>query len=295
MAALDEAKTRAERRPTLTALVVARNEERQLAACLETLRFADEIVVALDRSTDRSAEIARGFGARVVEGAWPLEGERRTEAVRACRTDWVIEVDADERVTPGLALEARRAIEATPGDAYFLIPIANHVGGRLVRFGWGAYNGAAARAALYRPGGKIWGKGRVHPPVRYTGARRVLEHPIDHFVDRDLSDMFRRLNSYTDAAAADAIDRGQTPVFRSSFRRMFSRAWKSYVARKGYREGPYGMALALFSALYPMFVYLKVATRLEAGAAGRSLADGPTAPQPSPPPGAESGNAGANR
>lgn len=261
---MDDAKTLATARPILSALVVARNEERQLAACLETLRFADEIVVALDRSTDRSAEIAEAFGARVVEGAWPLEGERRTAGVAACRGDWVIEVDADERVTPGLAEEARQVIAATPGDAYFLIPIANHVGGRLVRYGWGAYNGAAARAALYRRGGKIWGQGRVHPPVRYTGERRRLTHPIDHFVDRDLSDMFRRLNSYTDAAAADAIDKGQIPVFRSSFRRMFSRAWKSYVARKGYREGPYGMALALFSALYPMMTYLKVVTRMEA-------------------------------
>jgi glycosyltransferase involved in cell wall biosynthesis len=260
MASLEEPKTGMTRGPTLSALVVARNEERQLAECLETLRFADEIVVALDRSTDRSAEIARSFGAHVVEGAWPLEGERRTAAVQACHGDWVIEVDADERVTAGLAEEVRRAIAATPGDAYFLIPIANHVGGKLIRFGWGAYNGAAMRAALYRPGGKIWGQGRVHPPVRYTGERRTLAHPIDHFVDRDLSDMFRRLNSYTDAAAADAIDKGQIPRFRSAFRRMFSRAWKSYVARKGYREGPYGVALALFSALYPMLTYLKAVT-----------------------------------
>ncbi len=250
--------------PTLSALVVARNEERQLAACLESLRFADETVVALDRTTDRSAEIACGFGARVVEGAWPLEGERRTAAVAACRGDWVLEVDADERASPALAQEVRRVIAETPGDSYFLIPIANHVGGKLIRHGWGAYNGAAMRAALYRPGGKRWGRGRVHPPVSYTGERRTLAAPIEHFVDRDLSDMFRRLNSYTDAAAADAIDRGDIPRLRTAFRRLFSRGWKSYVARKGYREGPYGIALALFSALYPMLIYLKVKTRLDA-------------------------------
>jgi glycosyltransferase involved in cell wall biosynthesis len=264
MAALDEAKSQAARAPMLSALVVARNEERQLAACLESLRFADEIVVLLDRTNDRSAEISEEFGARVVQGAWPLEGERRTAGVAACRGDWIIEIDADERATPGLAAEVRRVIAATAGDAYFLIPIANHVGGKLIRWGWGAYNGAAMRAALYRPGGKVWGKGRVHPPVRYTGERRTLEHSIDHFVDRDLSDMFRRLNSYTDAAAADAIDKGQTPTFRSAFRRLFSRGWKSYVARRGYREGAYGIALALFSALYPMLTYLKVVTRREA-------------------------------
>jgi len=263
MAILDEARPQSAAQPMLSALVVARNEQERLAACLERLRFADEIVVLLDRTTDRSAEIARGFGARVVEGAWELEGERRTAGVAACRGSWIIEIDADERVTPELAEEVRRTIAATPGDAYFLIPIANHVGGKLIRFGWGAYNGAAMRAALYRPGGKIWGKGRVHPPVRYTGERRVLQHPIDHYVDRDLSDMFRRLNSYTDAAAADLIERGEVPSFRPAFRRLFSRAWKSYVARKGYREGAYGVALALFSAVYPMMTYLKVVTRRE--------------------------------
>lgn len=254
--------------PTLSALVVARNEEQRLAACLEKLRFADEIVVVLDRTTDRSAEIARSFGARVVEGGWAFEGERRTAAAAACRGDWIIEVDADEWVTPGLAEEARRVI-ATAGDEYFLIPIANHVGGKLIRYGWGAYNGAAMRAALYRPGGKRWGPGRVHPPVSYTGKRGVLTNPLDHFVDRDLSDMFRRLNSYSDAAALDLIDKGQTPDFKSSLRRIFSRGWKSYIARRGYREGPYGIALAIFSALYPMMTYLKVVTRLEAQESGK--------------------------
>jgi glycosyltransferase involved in cell wall biosynthesis len=263
MSAPGEIKTASTHAPMLSALVVARNEEKQLAECLESLRFADEIVVVLDRTTDRSAEIARRFGARVVEGAWPLEGERRSAAVAQCRGQWVVEVDADERATPALAAEIRQAIAAA-GDAYYLIPIANHVGGKLIRYGWGAYNGAAMRAALYRPGGKVWGKGRVHPPVSYTGERLKLEQPIDHFVDRDLSDLFGRLNSYTDAAAADAIDKGQTPTFRSAFRRLFSRGWKSYVARRGYREGAYGLALALFSALYPMLIYLKVATRREA-------------------------------
>lgn len=253
--------------PMLSALVVARNEEKQLAACLETLRFADEIVVLLDRTTDRSAEIARMFGARVIEGAWPMEGERRTAAAAECRGQWVIEVDADERVTQGLAEEIRRVIPMA-GEAYFLIPIANHIGGKLIRHGWGAYNGAAMRAALYRPGGKRWGQGRVHPPVSYTGVRRVLTHPLDHYVDRDLSDMFRRLNSYSDAAALDMLDRGEEPRFRSAFRRLFSRFWKSYVSRKGYREGPYGIALALFSALYPMLTYLKVVTMRDKGGAG---------------------------
>lgn len=246
--------------PTLAAVVIARNEEAQLGACLESLRFADEIVVVLDRSTDRSVEIARGFGARIVEGEWELEGPRRNAGLDACRCDWIIEVDADERVTPALVAEIRDTL-AKPGTDLFLVPMANHIGGKLVRYGWGAYNGVAAKPILFRAGTKRWGGGRVHPKMTVTGSRASLQQKINHFVDRDIADMFRRLNRYTDLAALDALDAGEQPNLRGALRRVFSRGWKSYVARRGYREGAYGVALAAFSALYPLLTYLKVATQ----------------------------------
>ena len=244
---------------TLSAVVVARNEEAQLASCLETLRFADEIVVVLDRSTDRSAEIARGFGARLVEGAWEREGPRRNASLDACRGAWVLEIDADERVPPALAAAIRAAI-AAPAEDIYLVPIANYVGGHLVRHGWGAYNGVAAKPILFRAGAKRWGEGRVHPKIILAGPRARLEQTLDHLVDRDLSDMFQRLNRYTDLAALDAIERGQMPSLKSALRRIFSRGWKSYVARQGYREGAWGVSLATFSALYSLLTELKLAT-----------------------------------
>jgi glycosyltransferase involved in cell wall biosynthesis len=245
--------------PSLSALVAARNEEAQLADCLERLRFADEIVVVLDRSTDRSAEIARSFGARVIEGGWELEGPRRNAGLDQCRCDWIIEIDADERVPPALAQEMRNAIAQGASDI-FLVPMANHIGTHRVRYGWGAYNGVAAKPILFRRGAKRWGAGRVHPRIDMTGRRGTLSAALDHYVDRDIGDMFRRLNRYTDLAALDAIDAGETPAMSHSVRRVFSRFWKSYVARKGHREGAYGLALATFSALYPLLIYLKVAT-----------------------------------
>ena len=245
--------------PSLSAVVVARNEEAQLAACLERLRFADEIVVVLDRSTDRSAEIARGCGARVIEGAWELEGPRRNAGLDQCRCDWIIEIDADERVPAVLAQEIRVAIEQNASDIY-LVPMANHIGAHRVRYGWGAYNGVAAKPILFRRSAKRWGAGRVHPRIDMTGRRGTLGATLDHYVDRDIGDMFRRLNRYTDLAALDAVDAGQTPAMAQAVRRVFSRFWKSYVARKGYREGAYGLALGTFSALYPLLIYLKAAT-----------------------------------
>jgi len=248
----------------LSALVVARNEAARLEPCLAGLGFADEIVVVLDRTNDGSAAIARRHGARVVEGVWAIEGERRNAGISACRGDWVLEVDADEHVTPALAAEIRAAIGRVD-DGYFLVPMANHIGGRLVRHGWGAYNGVAAKASLFRAGAKHWGAGRVHPKIELTGPRRELMQAMDHFVYRDVSDMLRRLDRYTDLAAEDVIERGPVPGLARSLRRVFSRAWKSYVARRGYREGAWGVALALMSALYPLLIYLKVSTRRGGG------------------------------
>jgi len=248
------------RAPRLSALVVARNEEARLGPCLDSVAFADEIVVVLDRSTDRSAAIAAARGARIVAGAWEVEGERRNAGIDACRCPWILEVDCDERVPPDLAAEIRAAI-AVAGDGYYLVPMANRIGDRLVRYGWGAYNGVTAKPSLFHAGAKRWGRGRVHPAIKLTGPRRRLRQAMDHYVYRDFSDMVARVNRYTDLAALDAIEAGKVPSLPASLRRVFSRAWKSYVARRGYREGAWGVALAFLAAIYPLLIHLKAVTR----------------------------------
>ena len=87
----------------LSALVCAQNDETRLADCLRRLDFCDEVVVVADRCTDRTAEIARQFGARVIEGIFPLESQRKAAGVGACLGEWVLEVEADERVDGKLA------------------------------------------------------------------------------------------------------------------------------------------------------------------------------------------------
>lgn len=242
--------------PKLSILVVAHNEEENLPACLARLDFADQRVVVLDRCTDRSEEIAAKAGAKLLPGAWPQEGARRNAGIAACDGDWILEVDADERVPDALAQEVLAAIRtAEPG--YFLIKFDNYIGQRLVRHGWGAYNGASAGPRLFSKGAKIWGDQLVHPRIELKGARRWLKTPIDHYVDRDISDMIARFDRYTTARAKDLRASGDIGSLANNIRRIFSRFWKSYVTRRGYREGLYGILLALFSATYPLVAYIK--------------------------------------
>ena len=137
--------------PRLSALIVARDEAANLPGCLATVRFADEVIVVLDRTTDGSAAIAESLADRVIEGAWEIEGDRRNTGIDACSGDWILEVDADERVSPALAAEIRSVIaEAPPG--HFLIPFDNYIGDRLVKHGWGAAWGVRETVRLFAAG-----------------------------------------------------------------------------------------------------------------------------------------------
>ncbi len=245
--------------PRLSTLTVAHNEEHNLADCLAALAFADERVVVLDRCTDRSKEVAEAAGAdRIVEGAWPIEGDRRNAGIEACTGDWIIEIDADERVPADLAREIRAAIWASP-PGHYLVRFDNFIGGTRVRYGWGAYIGASAAPRLFSRGGKVWGRQRVHPSLEMGERLGMLETPIDHLVDENISDMLARFDRYTTSNARDLRENGkaQSETLRRNIRRIPSRFYKAYVRRKGYREGGYGFLVAVLAGLYPIVSWLK--------------------------------------
>ena len=248
--------------PKLSTLIVARNEEARLPDCLASASFADEIVVVLDRTTDGSAALARAAGALVLEGAWELEGDRRNAGIAACAGDWILELDADERVDGALAAEIRRVI-ATSTFAWHQVPVENYVGERLLRHGWAGSFGTTSVPRLFQRGAKRWRAQRVHPGLDWQGKQGppIKTGALVHLVDRDISDMLRRLDKYSSAKAADLIASGDIGTLRANLRRFISRAFKSYVSRKGYREGAWGVLLAFCTGAFPLLSYLKA--RLE--------------------------------
>ena len=243
----------------LSTLVVARNEEARLPACLAALAFADEIVVVLDRSTDGSAAIARAAGATRDRGRLGAGGRapqhrhrrlhRRLDPGSRCRRD--------RRARPGRGV---RAIIATSRHAWHLVPVDNYIGDRLVRHGWAGSFGTSAVPRLFRRGAKRWREQRVHPGLDWTGD----EGP--RLTARRAGALCRPRHLRHAAAAGSLFHRqGGGPVGErqgrhrcaSNVRRFFSRGFKSYVSRKGYREGGWGVLLALCTGRFPLLAYLK--------------------------------------
>jgi glycosyltransferase involved in cell wall biosynthesis len=246
-------------------LVVAHNEESRLESCLSRLSFVDELVVLLDKTTDGSQTIAERFNARIVHGAWDLEGPRRNTGLEACTSDWVLEVDADEHVSPALAEEIRATI-ATAAYDWYVLPVDNYIGQRLVRHGWGSSFGKAGSPSLFRRGIKTWGPQRVHPALEWRGRKGPnLQTPLIHWVDADISDMIRRLDRYTTARAQDLRDSGKIGSLANALRSGVSRFLRVFLRRKGYKEGRLGLMIAICTALYPILSHIKAAEDLTGG------------------------------
>lgn len=241
----------------LSALVVAHNEEDRLADCLDRLKFADEIVVVLDKCTDGTKGIAETYTDELLEGSWDIEGDRRNAGLAHCHGDWVLEIDCDEWVTEELVSSVRSAVESSTDD-WHEISVDNYIGDRLVRYGWGGSFGTSAVPRLSRRGVKEWGSQSVHPSLTWHGKKgpRLTGYLIHH-VDRNISDVIRRLDSYTTAKARDMRACDEIGSTANNVRRLFTRFFKCYVSRKGYREGGYGLLIALCAGLYPLLSHLK--------------------------------------
>ncbi len=250
--------------PRLSALIVARNEEARLPDCLASVAFADEIVVVLDRSTDGSAAIAAVAGATIIEGAWELEGERRNAGLAACTGDWMLEVDADERVNAALAAAIRATIATSAaclasgaGRQLCRRPAGPLRLGRLVRHHLGA--------APVARGAKRWRAQRVHPGLDWTGREgpQITSGALVHLVDRDISDMLRRLDKYS-RPRRRTCSPAATSARCGRMCGASSRAGSNpTVAQGGYREGGWGVLLALCTGAFPLLSYLKAALEPE--------------------------------
>lgn len=184
-------------RPTIAALIVAKNEETMIANCIDALRWCTEIIVVDSGSTDRTRDLAKQAGAQVVETKGQTFAQWRNEAARTTTADWLLYIDADERVTPDLAKALQSRAQRPDFDAYWLSRNNIHYGKWLQHGGW-QYD--KLLRFIRRNNLKSW-QGDVHEHAEIIGRIGDIQEPLVHLTHRNLFDGLRKSISWTDIEA----------------------------------------------------------------------------------------------
>jgi glycosyltransferase involved in cell wall biosynthesis len=243
-------------RARLSACIVAMDEEDRLGECLDSVAFCDEIVVVDSHSRDRTREIAAAKGAKVIERDWPGHVAQKEFAVRAASNDWVLCVDADERISPELRgeVEALRA-GGFPGNAGWRMRRLSSFLGRWMRHGawvpdW--------QLRLFDRRRGHWGGVDPHDRVETQGPvgsfrARLLHHPY-----RDLPEHLRTIDRYTSIMAEGLLARGARAHAHDLVLRPAARFVRAYVLKLGFLEGWRGFLQACLAAHYGQLKYAKL-------------------------------------
>jgi len=241
----------------ISALIVARNEEKKIESTLKSLNFADEIIVILDRTTDKTESICRKYTKKIFKGSWHSEGERRNFGIKNCNFTWILEIDADEIINQDLSVEISNAIKSKSSD-YYYIRLVNYVGTKAIKFGWMACMAPDGKFCLFKKKNKYWLNGRVHPSYKIYGRKgKGLENYIIHNMSDNISDLLKRFNRNTSFNAIDLVEQNHKLEKLFSIRKVVSRFLKCYVARKGFLSGNEGLTISLLSAIYPLVSAMK--------------------------------------
>jgi glycosyltransferase involved in cell wall biosynthesis len=239
--------------PRVSVAVVVLNEEERLRACLESVVWAEELVVVDAGSSDKTVAIAREFTDRVLFRAWDRYGAQKNFALDQCQGDWILSLDADERVSEALRREIAATLARGPEEAGFFLPRRNLFEGRWLRHG-GLYPDWQLR--LFRRGRGAFGERAVHESVRVDGPTGRLRAPLIHESYRSVADAVARLNRYSDLAARELAAAGRGGTLVDLLARPAWRFVSMYALRAGFLDGWRGLVLA---ALHAHYVFLRAA------------------------------------
>lgn len=250
--------------PSISVTVITKNEASDIGAALESVRWADEIVVVDSGSTDDTTAIAKRFTDRVFVRDWPGYAAQKNAAAALATHDWVLSLDADERVTPALATEIRHALETSTHVSAFRIPRVTWHLGRWVRTtDW--YPDYQIR--LYQRHQARWNGAHVHESVSVDGTLGTLAHELEHFAYRDIADHLETIDRYTSLAARQMREQGRRAGLLQIAGHPPFAFFRNYVLRGGFRDGHVGFVISAMNAYY---VFLKFAKLWELDRSGRA-------------------------
>lgn len=239
---------------SLTVVIVAKNEENNIAACIASASFADEVLVLDSRSTDATVRLARDAGARVVETDWPGYGPQVARGFALASTEWVLSLDADERISDALRTEVMNAIRS-PGHDGWRIPRVSEFCGRFIQHsGWRP----DYTLRLGRRSKSGFTDHFLHAHMTVDGPVGELKSPLIHFSYPNLHDVLEKLDRYSTGHARDMHARGKTGgVWKGVLHGVFAFV-RTYFARLGVLDGRHGLMLAIYNAEYTYYKYVKL-------------------------------------
>ena len=238
----------------ITVAVITKNEEGNIARCLESLTWADEIIVLDDESTDKTVEVARRYTPNVKVKKMDIEGRHRNYAYSLAKNSWVLSLDADEVVSKELAEELESLMKSDIPHAALTIPIKAYIGSYWIRHG-GWY--PASKVRLFKKDKFKYDEVEVHPRVFIDGSCGHLTKDIEHYSYRDFHDFFASLNNQTTLEAKKWFNERRKIGFLKMMRKFYDRFIKSFFLKKGYKDGLIGFVVAYGNGLYQMMSYAK--------------------------------------
>ena len=241
--------------PGLTVILITKDEERHVAEALASVSWADERIVVDSGSTDRTVELSRAAGARVEVREWPGYGAQRNHAARLAAHDWILALDADERITPALASEIRQVLAQEPVAAGFRVPRVTWYLGRWIRTtDW--YPDWKLR--LYDRRRARWNDAPVHESVQADGPVLPLRGEIEHRAYRDLAHHVATINRYTTLAAAALAAEGRRAGPLVATGHAVAAFLRNYVLKRGCLDGSAGLVISAMNAYYVWLKHVKL-------------------------------------
>lgn len=238
----------------LSVIIITKNEALNIQECIASVSFADEIIVVDSGSTDQTREIAEAMGAKVTLADWPGFGRQKNRALDLASAEWVLSIDADERVTPELAAEIQAELEHPRADAYKIARLSNYAGRWIRHSGW--WPDHVLR--LFKRGKARFNDAAVHESVQTDSPVAVLNGHFLHYPYADLESHIAKLNHYSSAAAAMLHARGKKTSVPGAVGHAFWTFIRLYVIRRGFLDGKEGFMLAVMASAGSFFRYCKL-------------------------------------
>ncbi|WLQ12217.1 glycosyltransferase family 2 protein [Hahella aquimaris] len=238
----------------LSVTIITLNESARIKACIESVAFADEVVVIDSGSVDDTREIAKSLGARVIEKSWQGYGKQKQFAVEQAVNDWVLCLDADERVTPELAKEIR-AVMQNPAYSGYAMPRCNRFMGRWLRHGEG-YPDLSLR--LFDRSKGRWSDDPIHEKVVLESEAGRLNGDLLHFSEDGVSTYLEKQNRYTTLQAHELKRRGKKFSLVQLILSPLFRFMKFYFLKRGFLDGAPGLIHIVVGCMNSFFKYAKL-------------------------------------